>query len=204
MDPPDYHRFILLLYFCNSSTSVDMQLIFRKERPFIEMFQIKKGSDIIKLGAWCLMPNHFHILIKESVEGGISLFMKKLSTGYAMYFNKKYKRSGVLFQGNFKSEHANTDKYLKYLYSYIHLNPVKLIPGESKWKQLGIKNLKLAEKFLIGYEYSSLNAYISKPKNIYSSIIDKKQFPDYFPDQASVKKELVEWFQFAKDGPSQV
>ena len=61
--------------------------------------------------------------------------MGKLGTGYSMYFNRKYKRTGALFVGAFKSQHANSDEYLKYLYAYIHLNPVKLI--DSTWKEEG-------------------------------------------------------------------
>ena len=59
------------------------------------------------------MPNHFHILITQMEEKGVSKFMQKLSTAYSMYYNKKYKRTGGLFEGKFKSEHLNKDRYLK-------------------------------------------------------------------------------------------
>ncbi len=73
------------------------------------------------------MPNHFHILFKQEKEQGITTFMQKLSTAYVMYYNKKYKRSGGLFEGKFKSKYAGEDRYLKYLFSYIHLNPLKIL-----------------------------------------------------------------------------
>ena len=91
------------------------------------------------------MPNHFHILVKEKIENGISKFMGKLTTGYSMYFNKRYDRTGSLFQGVFKSVHADSDEYLKYLFAYIHLNPIKLINPE--WKENGIKDKNRANAF---------------------------------------------------------
>ena len=71
-----------------------------------------------------------------------------------MYFNTKYERSGTLFQGRFKSKVIEDDIYLKYLYSYIHLNPLKMLKND--WKEEGLK-IKNAEIYLRGYKYSSLN-----------------------------------------------
>lgn len=194
-DVHDYHRFMLLLYFCNSSERVDLQKIFREGSTFTsftEIFDLPKGKPLVAIGAWCLMPNHFHLIMKEISGKGIIKFMQKLTTGYAMYFNKKYERGGSLFQGKFKSEHASEDSYLKYLFSYIHLNPVKLIPGESKWKEVGIKNLDKAKNFLAKYEYSNFNNYANN-KYKYEKIIDKKGFPEYFPDIQDLIKEITEW-----------
>ena len=205
LEKHDYHRFILLLYFCNSREPVDLQLIFREGRTFAELFNLPKGKSIVAIGAWCLMPNHFHLLLKETVENGITEFMRKVSTGYSVYFNNKYNRSGSLFQGKFKSEHLNNDRYLKYIFSYIHLNPIKLIPGESKWTENGIKKLNEAEKFLKQYEYSSFNSY-AKERSNYSNMINKSEFPEYFPAIEDSVKEIREWLDFkdsAKVRPSQ-
>ncbi|OGJ11058.1 hypothetical protein A2467_03325, partial [Candidatus Nomurabacteria bacterium RIFOXYC2_FULL_36_8] len=124
LDKEDYFHFLKLLYICNSNKSITL-------RNISDNFD--RGETIVDIGAYCIMPNHFHVLCYEKIENGISTFMKKLSTAYAMYFNKKYIRTGILFQGRFKSEHANTDGYLKYLYAYIHLNPAKL--KNPKWKE---------------------------------------------------------------------
>ena len=123
------------------------------------------------------MPNHFHILAKEVIEGGISKFMSKLSTGYSMYFNRKYKRSGSLFEGRFKIIHANRDEYLKYLFVYIHLNPIKLI--DPSWKEKGIKDMLKVEKYLASYKYSSYLDYngVSRLEN---GLLDINSFPEYF------------------------
>lgn len=64
-------------------------------------------------------------------------------TAYTMYFNKKYERTGSLFQGTFKAEHLDRDEYLKYIFTYIHLNPIKLI--DPKWRENGIKNSTIAK-----------------------------------------------------------
>ena len=118
----NYNRFILLLYLCNSNKPVDLSNLLQNEgRSFSEIWKgVDKGEDIIAIGSYVLMPNHFHILVKEISKNGISKFMKKLLTGYSMYFNKKNKRSGSLFEGRFRTTHVNKNEYLKYLFSYIY------------------------------------------------------------------------------------
>lgn len=194
-DIHDYHRFMLLLYLCNQNEKIDLQTIFREGRSFAELFTLPRAKPIVAIGAWVLMPNHFHILVKEIVPGGITTFMRKVNTGYSMYFNKKHNRTGNLFQGKFKSQQANTDNHLKYLFAYIHLNPVKLIESEHKWKELGIKDMKNVQKFLTEYEYSSLSSYLDTDAR-YEKIIQKDVFPNYFPEQGSIWKDLLEWLNF--------
>jgi len=97
-------------------------------------------------------------MIKEVSEKGISLFMHKLLTAYSMYFNIKRQRTGALFQGRYKARHIDNDNYLKYLFAYIHLNPIKII--QRNWKEKGIENLNGAKKFLRGYKYSSYHENI--------------------------------------------
>jgi putative transposase len=97
----------------------------------------------IELLAYCLMPNHFHLLVKQGKKEGISEFMKCLLTKYSIYFNKKYDRVGTLFQGTYKGALIEADEYLIYLSRYIHLNP-KAITNDVKT-----------------YDYSSLKYYLS-------------------------------------------
>src|SRR3989338_5113619 len=119
------------------------------------------------------MPNHFHILVHEKIESGISTYMRKLMTGYSMYFNKKYKRTGKLYEGVFKSIHANKDTYLKYLYSYMHLNPAKLI--DSKWKEKRNQTVTQLFESVFKYPYSSLKEYESEKFKILKALL-----PFYF------------------------
>ena len=76
------------------------------------------------------MPNHFHFILKETQEGGISKFMQRLADAYTKYFNLRHNRSGHLFGGRFQSVHVDRNEYLNYLSAYIHLNPREL----AKWR----------------------------------------------------------------------
>lgn len=120
-------------------------------------------EKLVNIGAYCLMPNHFHILVHEKSEGGISKFMLKLSTAYSMYFNKLNDRSGALFQGPFKAKHADNDEYLKYLFAYIHLNPLKII--DPNWRNYGAIDRSKAESYVKNYPYSSFGDYFKKEIN---------------------------------------
>lgn len=188
----DYLRFAVLLYTCNSIKPIHISNFESKE--LIELFDIERNESIVAIGAWCLMPNHFHLLLKEIKEGGISLFMQRLLTAYTMYFNKRSHRRGTLYEGPYKFEHASKDRYLKYLSSYIHLNPVKLI--DSKWKENGIKNKGKAKSFLESYEYSSYLDYkgIIRPQN---KILNKAVFPEYFQATKDFKQEINTWLSFS-------
>ena len=86
--------------------------------------QAKNLSDEIDLISYCLMPNHFHLLLKQRTKNGFSKFIKQITNAYTEYFNKKYERTGSLMQGTFKSVKVNTDQQLIHLSRYIHLNPI--------------------------------------------------------------------------------
>lgn len=186
----DYKRFIALLYLSNSTNSVRIEI---GKKSLDELFHIDRDQTLVDIGAYCLMPNHFHILIHEKVENGLSHFMQKLTTAYTMYFNKKNERSGNLFQGVFKAEHANKDEYLKYLFAYIHLNPVKLI--ESKWKETGIKDQSKAKKFLENYLYSSYLECTGKSRKE-KKILTPEAFPSYFENTNEFQKMVSFWLNF--------
>ena len=184
----DYLRFISLLYISNSNESFNLYDLNRDTN--FNVYEIERKNLLVAVGAYCLMPNHFHILITEKAEGGISKFMQKLSTAYSMYYNKKYKRTGGLFEGKFKSQHVSADQHLKYLFSYIHLNPIKLI--QKDWKEKGIKNKKEAIDYLNKYFYSSYLDFIGE-KRIQNKILNIEEFPKYFPNKTSFLKEIFEW-----------
>lgn len=81
-------------------------------------------SEEVELLAYCLMPNHIHLLFHQLTEDGITKLMRRVMTGYVMYFNNKYNRVGALFQGRYKAAHINADAYLHHISRYIHLNPI--------------------------------------------------------------------------------
>ena len=121
--------------------------------------------------------------------------MQKLTTAYVMYYNKKYERTGGLFEGRFKAEHLDSDIYLKYIFSYIHLNPIKLI--DEDWKENGIKNKKNVLEYLSNYKYSSYIDYIGKER-IQNKILNQKAFPDYFSTPREFLREIFEWISFGE------
>lgn len=193
LDEEDHQRFISLLYLCNNAVPTHRSDLTR--HSFKELFSITRETTLTNIGAYCLMPNHFHLLLHEQSENGISTFMQKLSTAYAMYFNKRYERSGVLFQGKFKATRVVRDYHLKHLFAYIHLNPLGII--DDMWKKHALKNRKEAERFIETYRYSSYADYaqaVARPESI---ILNKLAFPEYFEKNRDFKGHVDDWIKYA-------
>jgi len=185
-DEEDYEYFLKLLYIANGEEKFKFH--------FLEgnVYEAKRGNQLVAISSYVLMQNHFHLLITELQEGGISKFLHKISSGYSHYYNKKYERTGSLFEGKFKSEYVGNDRYLKYLFSYIHLNPVKLI--QKDWKEKGINEKQKVLDFLLNYKYSSYRDYLGIYRQE-SLIINRKAFPNYFPTNTQFKNEIFDWIK---------
>lgn len=175
IDKKDYERFMALLYIMNQSDKFHFNN-FLKNKELKEVFDEKKDNSLVLILSYTLMPNHFHILVYEKEKDGISKFMSRLLTAYSMYFNKKYQRSGPLFTHPFRSQHISDESQYLWIFSYIHLNPVKMI--EKDFKEQGIKNKNMVQKFLETYKYSSYIDYKNKERTE-SKIIDISMIPDY-------------------------
>jgi putative transposase len=188
----DKKRFLALLYLCNINEPLRFNNLPKQQGSTLLEFR-PHTNPIIAIGAYCLMPNHFHLLAKEITPSGISKFMQKLSTAYTMYFNKARERTGALFQGRFKITHLNTDLYLKYTFSYIHLNPVKLI--RTDWKQRELIDKQNIQIFLENYSYSSYSDYCGTIRN-FSHILNREWFPDYFKFSKDFIEEMTYWLSF--------
>lgn len=184
LDKKDYLHFIFLMYICNSTKSIELRNVNKN---------FDRENTLIDIGAYCLMPNHFHILAREKEENGISKYILKLMTAYTMYFNKKHDRTGKLCEGKFKSSYVNNDRYLKYLYSYIHLNPAKLI--DKDWKTRKHRDTGTILKYVYDYPYSSIGEF----KNNTAYIINPSPFPMYFKKINEHRKELFGWLEQYKD-----
>ncbi len=191
----DYERFLILLHLGNSQNAVQVREL-SQGLTLGKLFDLPVEKRIVDIGAYCLMPNHFHLLLREKQERGISLFLQKISTAYTMFFNKKYERTGALFSGTFKAEHADYDQYLKYLFSYIHLNPVKLI--DPKWRDSGITDKKTAIEYLQKYRYSSFIDYSYPKQRKESVILNKDAFPEYFLNVDDFFVTINDWLSFPR------
>ncbi len=187
LDESDRERMIKLLYVSNSTKPFVFRNI--QQKPLHDIDR----EPLVAIGAYCLMPNHFHILVKELADGGVTSFMEKLSTAYSMYFNVRNQRKGFLFESNFKATHVNDDEYLKYLYAYIHLNPVKLI--DKDWKEHGIQDMKATRRYLDSYRHSSYLDYTGVEREE-GAILTPQEFPDYFAEAGEFDTYVQDWLAY--------
>lgn len=187
----DRDRFLASLYLANSDKVVHVSN--HEALSLSDLFRLERGEPLVDMCAYCLMPNHFHLIVRERTEGGTSKFMQKLLTGYTMYFNKINERTGALFQGTYQAQHVASDRYLTYLIAYIHLNPVKLI--EPEWKESGIKDRAAAERYLDAYRYSSYADFCGekRPEGV---ILDRSALPEYFTGPAGFRAHMTEWLTY--------
>ncbi len=152
----------------------------------------KPRKCLVDILAFCLMPNHFHLLVQQKKEGGIVAFMQKLGTGYTNYFNKKYDRVGPLFQGKFKAVLVEEESHFMYLPLYIHANPIVLAPPAQG------KNISATDalQFLESYRWSSYPDYLGK-KN-FPSITRREFLLSVFGTPAHHQKEMAAWIKEMK------
>lgn len=184
-DKADYSRFVDCLYKFNHQGSA---LRFGNKN-FIDT---PKQNRIIEILQWNLMPNHYHLLIQERVDGGAVDFAKRIGNGYTKYFNIKNNRSGYLFQNAAKIIPIVKNEHFLYLPFYIEANPIKLI--EPSWKEVGIKNSKKAADFLESYFWSSYKDHIGVLN--FPDIINQDLFFEVFDTSPrQYKIDFLEWLR---------
>ena len=190
----DYVRFLFLILFFQSPI-VFGQISrpvhhFVKHRVFdIDTEDISQitNNQYVELIAFCLMPNHFHLILKEVEENGVARYMQRVLNGYTKYYNTKYEVSGHLFQGPYKAVHVEDNDQLLYLSTYVHRN-VRELP---QWKNREQK-----------YEWSSYQDYVRKNRwgKILSTDLILEQFKttDEYAEfvRTSVAKSLNEILEF--------
>lgn len=196
-----YDRFLALLYLGNNTapTRIDDIEKYRGSQSLLERsYQEEREETLVDIGAYCLMPNHFHILMHEKEEGGIAKFMQKIGTGYTMYFNKKEERTGSLLGGTFKARHVADDIYFKRVVNYIHANSAELV--EPKWKEGIVKNHKETRDFLESYPYSSLPEYIRRLSSSEApSIVNHGLVREMYDELPGVQDLFDDAITFAKE-----
>ena len=154
-DSADYSKFLyfLKIYLTPVDTLYQQEPLLR---PYVVNNNLSESLDLL---AFCLMHNHFHLLVRQKTKDAITKLARQIMTGYSMYFNKRYGRIGSLFQGVFKASMIDSDEYLLHLSRYIHLNP----------KERGIAPMD--------YEWSSYACYVGKKDFIW---LNTKIISDYF------------------------
>ncbi len=190
----DRIRFVLGCCFFNDANVGEVHLNRFLSNPvgYLVSDRVEDRDKYVEILAWCLMPNHFHLLVRVLKEGGLSVFMQKLQESHSKYFNRVNKRKGVLFGGPFQSVHVSSDAQYTHVSRYIHINPLDLF--DPMWKERGYIEDKLgAEKFLKEYKWSSLLEYLGERED-FASIIDLNPVLDYFENKGEEYwKFLMDW-----------
>ncbi len=200
LDEKDYVRFIHDLYEFNCSEGVDNtrhRLNTDLRSPYL--ISTREQNKIVDIHGWVLMRNHYHLLLSERVEGGLTLFLRKLNIGYAKYFNERYERSGTLFQGRTKKILIQRQSHFLYILHYIHLNPLDYLEGYKEWRVRSkgtIRARKTALEYLDSYRWSSYLDYCGT-KN-FPSILTTHVFKneDVFSDY---QKAIYTYLKDAED-----
>ena len=145
IDDQDYRVFLhLLKFYLSPNQNAPHPLLEVADAMPVRPRTLAHLGSKLNLLAYCLMPNHFHLLINQSTIDAMTKLMRRLLTTYVMYFNRRYKRVGYLFQGRYKAALIDTNEYILYLSRYIHLNPVEFVTGTD----------------LVSYAYSSYPYYL--------------------------------------------
>ena len=147
-----------------------------KEREEIIRKKVAEKRFLVEIIAYCLMPTHFHLILKQKRDNGISSFMSKFTNSHTRYFNVKNRRHGPLFQGKFKAVRVKSEAQLLHLSRYIHLNP---------YSSYIIKNVQEIEN----YPYSSFREYLGKSK---IEICQKEDILNQSRSPSSYKKFVLE------------
>lgn len=185
----DCYRFIHDLYEFNDEDAAADSRNCIKRGSSSGIIATKKRKLLVEILMFCLMPNHFHLLVRQLAERGISKFMQKMGTGYTNYFNKKYERKGVLFQGKFKAKLVIKDTHFDWLPYYIHMNPLDLKGIE--WREGKVGDPKAALDFLQFYRWSSYHDYIGKRN--FPSVTQRGLLLDYLVGPEAYSKSVHEW-----------
>ena len=124
----------------------------------------RKGEKLVDVLCYAIMPDHYHLLIKDLKEKGVTEFIRKCNISIAKYINKSKERRGPIFESRFKSKHIDSNEYLRHLSLYIHLNPLDFTAGKD-WREHKLENWNGHKKKLLDYKWSSLNFYLSNYSN---------------------------------------
>jgi putative transposase len=190
-DGRDYHRGILDLYEFNDLKPASWEFRRRQYENSSRTEGVRVKKRLVEILAFCFMPNHIHLLVRQVQDAGISMFMRKFGAGYAGYFNRRHKRKGHLFQGRFRAVHIEDDEQLRVAFVYIHTNPAFL--ADKGWKGEGISNPKDVIKTIESYKWSSYADYLGKEN--FPVVIQRDMFNSMMASE-EWRKFVNDWVRF--------
>ncbi len=196
-DTDDYYRGIFSIYEFNNAIPVNIWK--RRKQRIKEKAGLGPTSParelLVDILAFCFMPNHIHLLLRQRIDNGITKFMTKVGTGYGGYFNRKYNRKGYVFQNRFLSVLIEDDNQLKVVFVYIHSNPISLI--EPNWKEEGIENPEEVIHFLENFKWSSYSDYIGR--ETFPSVIEREFILKVIDGEDRCKEFVEDWIKYKKE-----
>lgn len=200
-DENDYYRGIFSIYEFNDTSPVTVRerrkARFRakqRENSIRELFSDARDR-LVEILAFCFMPNHIHLLLRQIKKDGITQFMRKLGAGYVAYFNKKYNRKGHLFQGRFRAVHIKDNNQLQIVLTYIHANCASLV--DPNYKEKGIKELARVITFIENYKWSSYQDYLGK-KN-FPSVTERELLLEIIGGKEVCRAFMNDWIKYKRE-----
>lgn len=178
------HDYLRMLKTFSFYLENEKQLRFSKmdEQELNKILRVEPQKPLVEILAYCLMPNHFHLILRQIVDNGISTFMRRSLDSYTRYYNVKNDRVGTIFQGRFKGVLVESDEYLFHLSRYVHLNPfvdnICKDPSSYNWSSY--------------YDYlNNKNHRLCHPDFILKMIGSPQNYSEFVEDYASYAQDLA-------------
>lgn len=169
-DDNDRYRFLLALEAFNSIKPIAIRNL-----GVVGFLEVEPRERLVAIFAYTLLGNHFHICLKELRQGGLTKFLRKLGTGYTLYFNTKHKRCGRLFERTMQWKPVSTDRYFQHLIAYIHLNSLDAL--DKHWRTGDLRNQEKL-RMMREYRWSSAKSYLCRS---YDPLIDSAHLRLHYP-----------------------
>lgn len=181
----DYSRlFLTAIHYRTKSSKFSynklQERIEKRNDPGSENLELTKMLPKVQILAYCFMPNHFHFLIKQLVDGGVTWYMQHVINSYVHYINTKYKRVGPLLQGRFRNVHVESDEQLLHVNRYIHLNPL----------------VASVVSDLNDYHWSSYRNYLS---GLNDNLCDTSPILKHFASRQDYKRFILDQVDYARE-----
>ncbi|MBU4315616.1 transposase [Patescibacteria group bacterium] len=173
MNNSDYFRFMISLSILNN---IDQKQIHGIRKS--QFKQCQALNPYIRIHSYCLMPNHYHLLVEQVADKGVSNFMQRLGDSYTIFFNTKHDRSGHLFEGPYKVKSIEKTSALLHTSRYIHANPRKLCNTGNQWE------------FVKNYKWSSFQNYLDPTKR---SFVETNYILEYFSSPEDYARYVLDY-----------